>query len=195
VPNPARHCPAPHPRSFDTKEYGMVHVSLHRNHDRSSLRAFGETLAAVGALNALGAGAGILAGSGGDGEWYTSLEKPSFQPPSWVFGPVWTTLYTMMGVSLSLLWHARRSKPDAANPALQLFTIQLLMNLLWSFLFFRWQQPKTAFVEIIILNMVIILTILAAWRVSKVAALLLVPYLLWSMFASILNGAIWSLNR
>jgi tryptophan-rich sensory protein len=66
---------------------------------------------------------------------------------------------------------------------------------LWCFLFFRWQQPKTAFVEIIILNMVIILTILAAWRVSKVAALLLVPYLLWSMFASILNGAIWSLNR
>lgn len=171
----------------------MLHGLVHREHDRTSLRAFGETLAAVATLNALGAGAGILAGSGGDSEWYQSLEKPSFQPPGWVFGPVWTTLYTMMGVSLSLLWHARRTKP-AAEPALQLFTIQFLLNLLWSFLFFRWQNPRSAFVEILVLNVVIVLTILAAWRVSKTAALLLVPYLLWTMFAAVLNGSIWRMN-
>jgi len=171
----------------------MPHVSLHLTHERSSLRAFGETLAAVATLNGLGAGAGILAGSGGDSEWYQSLEKPSFQPPGWVFGPVWTTLYSMMGVSLSLLWHARRSKP-AAGPALQLFTIQFLMNLLWSFLFFRWQHPRSAFIEILVLNVVIVLTIIAAWRVSKVAALLLVPYLLWTLFAAVLNGSIWRMN-
>jgi tryptophan-rich sensory protein len=167
---------------------------MHAKNDRSSLRTFVETLATVSALNALGAGAGILAGSGGDSEWYQSLEKPSFQPPSWVFGPVWTTLYTMMGISLSLLWHARRTRP-AANPALQLFTIQFLMNLLWSFLFFRWQHPRSAFVEILVLNVVIVLTILAAWRVSKTAALLLIPYLLWTMFAAVLNGSIWQSNR
>jgi tryptophan-rich sensory protein len=69
------------------------------------------------------------------------------------------------------------------------------MNLLWSFLFFRWQQPRNAFVEILVLNVVIVLTIIAAWRVSKVAALLLVPYLLWTMFAALLNGSIWQMNR
>ena len=172
----------------------MAHTLTQREPDRSSLRVFGETVAAVVALNALGAGAGILAGSGGDSEWYKSLEKPSFQPPGEVFAPVWTTLYTMMGISLSILWRARGSYP-AAKPAMQLFTIQFLLNLAWSFLFFRWQNPRTAFIEIVVLNVVLILTILAAWRVSKVAALLLVPYLLWTMFATVLNGSIWQLNN
>ena len=166
----------------------------HRRKKRSSLRVFGETLATVAGLNALGAGAGILAGSGGQSDWYKSLEKPSFNPPSWVFAPAWTTLYSMMGVSLSILWRARHDK-SAATPAMQLFSIQLIMNLAWSFLFFRWQNPRAAFVEILALNVVIVLTILAAWRVSKVAALLLVPYLLWSAFAFVLNGAIWRMNR
>jgi tryptophan-rich sensory protein len=161
--------------------------------DRSSLRTFVETLGFVVAINAAGAGAGLLAGSGGESDWYQSLEKPSFNPPSWVFGPVWTALYTMMGISLSILWRAR-DRTTAATPALRLFTIQLLMNLAWSFLFFRWQNPRAAFVEILVLNAVILLTILAAWRVSKTAALLLVPYLLWSTFAAVLNGAIWQMN-
>ena len=138
--------------------------------------------------------AGILAGSGGDSEWYASLEKPSFNPPGWVFGPVWTALYTMMGVSLSILWRARQDKP-AATPAMQLFSIQLLLNLAWSFLFFRWQNPRAAFIEILVLNVVIVLTIVAPGGSPKLRHCCWCPYLLWSGFASVLNGAIWHLNR
>ena len=172
----------------------MSHALIHRERQPNTFRAFGEAVAAAAALNAIGAGAGLLAGSGGDSEWYRSLEKPSFQPPSGIFAPVWTLLYTFMGVSLSILWRARGAKP-AANPAVQLFTIQYLLNLLWSFLFFRRQNPRAAFIEILVLNAVIVLTIFAAWRVSKLAALLLVPYLVWTMFAALLNGSIWRLNR
>ncbi len=98
-----------------------------------------------------------------------------------------------MSISLSILWRARHDKP-AATPAMQIFSIQLMLNLLWSFLFFRWEEPRASFIEILILNAAIVLTIVAAWRVSKVAALLLVPYLLWSAFATVLNGAIWRKN-
>ena len=162
--------------------------------DPSSLRVFGETLAFVVAVNALGVGAGILAGSGGESAWYKSLEKPSFNPPGWVFGPVWTALYTMMGISLSILWRARHDN-RVATPAMQLFTVQLILNLVWSFLFFRWENPRAALIEIVVLNVAIVLTILAAWRVSRIAAVLLVPYLCWTLFAIALNGAIWHLNR
>lgn len=172
----------------------MSSVLTRDSRDPSSLRVFGETLACIVAVNALGAGVGILAGSGGDSDWYQSLEKPSFNPPSWVFAPAWTTLYTMMGISLSILWRARHEKP-AATPAMQLFTIQFILNLAWSFIFFRLENPRAALVEILVLNVAIVLTILAAWRVSKVAALLLVPYLCWTLFATVLNGAIWNLNR
>lgn len=165
----------------------------HPSRDQSSLRVFAETLAIVVGVNALGAGAGILAGSGGDSQWYQSLEKPSFNPPSWVFGPVWTALYTMMGIALSILWRARRDNA-AATPAMQLFTIQFILNLAWSFIFFRMEKPGAALVEILVLNVVIVLTILAAWKVSRTAAILLIPYLCWTAFATILNGAIWRLN-
>ena len=172
----------------------MPNALSHDSREPLTLRAFGETMACIVGINGLGAGAAILAGSGGQSDWYTSLDKPSFNPPSWVFAPAWTTLYTMMGVSLSILWRARHAKP-AATPAMQLFSIQLMLNLLWSFLFFRWENPRASFIEILILNAAIALTIVAAWRVSKVAALLLVPYLLWSAFATVLNGAIWQKNR
>ncbi len=171
----------------------MSSVLSRDSRDPSSLRVFGETLAAVVAVNALGAGAGILAGSGGDSEWYTSLEKPSFQPPSSVFAPVWTALYTMMGIALSILWRARNDK-SAATPAMQLFTIQFILNLAWSFIFFRMENPRGAFFEILVLNVAIVLTIVAAWRVSKVAAVLLIPYLCWTLFATVLNGTIWRMN-
>jgi benzodiazapine receptor len=172
----------------------MSSVSSRTARDPSSLRVFGETLTAVVAVNALGAGAGILAGSGGDSDWYRSLEKPPFNPPGWIFAPVWTMLYTMMGVSLSILWRARRDKPSA-TPAVQLFGVQLLLNLLWSFLFFRWESPRAALLEILVLNVAIVLTIWAAWRVSRTAAILLIPYFCWTLFATLLNGAIWNLNR
>ncbi len=151
-------------------------------------------MAFIVGINGLGAGSAVLAGSGGQSDWFKSLKKPSFNPPSWVFAPAWTTLYTMMGISLSILWRARHDK-SAATPAMQLFSIQLMLNLFWSFLFFRWQNPRASFIEILILDAAIVLTIIAAWRVSKVAALLLVPYLCWSAFATVLNGAIWRLNR
>jgi tryptophan-rich sensory protein len=172
----------------------MFSVVTRPSREPSSLRVFAETLAAIVAMNALGAGAGILAGSGGDSEWYQRLEKPSFNPPTSVFAPVWTSLYTMMGISLSILWRARHDKSDAP-PALSLFSIQLILNLLWSFLFFRWERPRAALIEILVLNLAIALTMLAAWRVSKPAALLLLPYLCWTLFAALLNGAIWQLNR
>ncbi|MCA9858459.1 MAG: tryptophan-rich sensory protein, partial [Thermomicrobiales bacterium] len=150
----------------------MFDVFTRGSRDPSSLRVFGETLVAVVAVNALGAGAGILAGSGEDSDWYKALDKPSFNPPGWVFAPVWTSLYTLMGISLSMLWRIRRDNP-AATPALQLFGIQLILNLLWSFLFFRWERPRDALIEIVVLNVAIVLAILAAWRVSKTAAILL----------------------
>jgi tryptophan-rich sensory protein len=182
------------PTSIESRAALMSNISTHVSRDSSSLRVFGETLTAVVAVNALGAGAGVLAGSGGENEWYQTLEKPSFNPPGWVFAPVWTTLYTLMGISLSILWRARKDSPSA-TPAVQLFSIQLVLNLLWSFLFFRWENPGAALIEIVVLNAAIVLTILAAWRVSKTAALLLVPYLCWTLFATLLNAAIWHLNR
>lgn len=172
----------------------MSSARTRESRDPLSLRVFGETLAAVVAVNALGAGSGLLSGeSGSESEWYRSLEKPSFNPPSWVFAPVWTALYTMMGISLSILWRARHDK-SAATPAMRLFSIQLILNLAWTFVFFRLENPRAAFIEILVLNLAIVLTILAAWRVSKTAALLLAPYLCWTLFATLLNGTIWRKN-
>ena len=136
---------------------------------------------------------GYLSNSGFSNDWYARLDKPAFQPPGWAFGAVWTTLYTMMGIALSILWRARNDK-SAATPAMQLFTIQFILNLAWSFIFFRMENPRGAFFEILVLNVAIVLTIVAAWRVSKVAAVLLIPYLCWTLFATVLNGTIWRMN-
>ena len=126
--------------------------------------------------------------------WYASLEKPSFSPPNWVFSPVWITLYALMGISLYLLWREDRREPKV-KIALFFFIIQLILNISWSMVFFGLRLPFLAFLEILLLWAVILLTILTSLKVSKVAGYLLVPYLLWVTFAAVLNYFLWFLNR
>ncbi|MBU3680122.1 MAG: tryptophan-rich sensory protein [Candidatus Kapabacteria bacterium] len=126
------------------------------------------------------------------GDWYAMLSKPTWNPPSWVFGPVWTVLYIMMGVSVWLVWKeggfARQRRP------MTLFLVQLVLNAIWTPLFFGMHMLGTAFAEIILLWLAILATILAFRRVSSTAAWLLVPYLLWVSFATVLNGTLWRMN-
>ncbi|WP_410507930.1 TspO/MBR family protein [Methanosarcina hadiensis] len=125
--------------------------------------------------------------------WYPLLEKPSFNPPSWVFFPVWTTLYTLMGISLYLVWE-KGMRHREVKIGVFLFGLQLGLNTLWSFLFFGLRSPYYAFLEILILWAAILLTIVQFWKVSKPASLLLIPYILWVSFAALLNYRIWVLN-
>lgn len=124
--------------------------------------------------------------------WYLELQKPSWNPPGWVFGPVWTALYAMMALAAWMVWRVNGWR--SASGALSLFAGQLLLNSLWSLLFFGWQRPDLALVEIGLLWLSIFATMIAFWRHSRAASLLLVPYLAWVSFASVLNYAIWSLN-
>lgn len=126
--------------------------------------------------------------------WYQTIQKPSWNPPNWIFGPVWTTLYIMMGVALFLVWKEDTSE-ELKKIAFTLFAIQLILNFFWSFIFFNQQQPGWALVEIIAMWVFILLTIFAFAQVNKTAAWLLVPYISWVSFATILNYTIWQLNR
>ena len=121
--------------------------------------------------------------------WYLELAKPSFNPPSWIFGPVWIVLYLLMGISLYLIWTKKYNKA-----AFLAFGIQLGLNLLWSILFFGMKSPLYAFIEIILLWISIFITIIYFHRINKVSAYLLLPYILWVSFAAILNLAILILN-
>lgn len=125
--------------------------------------------------------------------WYATLVKPSFNPPSWIFGPVWTTLFLMMGIASAMVWQ-RRGVSSAANPALIAYGVQLALNVLWSVLFFGAESPAYALICVIALWFAILLTIVLFWRVNHAAAWLLVPYLAWVSFASILNFSLWRLN-
>jgi len=125
--------------------------------------------------------------------WYPTLTRPVFAPPNWVFGPVWTALYAMMGVASWLVWRA----PDRprARHALALYSLQLLLNLAWSWLFFGLRQPLAALVEIVALLTLIALTTLRFAPLSRAAAALMMPYLAWVSFATLLNAGFWWLNR
>lgn len=125
--------------------------------------------------------------------WYQTINKPSWNPPNWVFGPVWTTLYILMGVALFLVWKADTSA-ELKKIAISLFAVQLVLNFFWSFIFFYLQQPGWAVLELAIMWIFILLTIFAFAQVSKTAAWLLVPYISWVSFAGILNYTIWKLN-
>jgi len=125
--------------------------------------------------------------------WYASLEKPWFTPPSWVFAPVWTTLYLLMGIALYLIW-ARGLDHPGVIPAIGVFSIQLVLNVLWSYLFFGLQSPLLGFVEIVLLWIAIAATIALFYRVSRAAAILLVFYIAWVTLAAFLTYAIWILN-
>lgn len=126
-------------------------------------------------------------------DWYSTLTKPTFAPPDWVFGPVWIILYFLMGVSLYTVW-VSESKPKIRNAFFIVFGIQLTLNALWSLLFFGLKSPILGLIDIILLDIMVIVTIIYAKSISKFAALLLVPYLVWIIFASILNFAIFLLN-
>lgn len=126
--------------------------------------------------------------------WFDSLEKPAFSPPGAVFGPVWTTLYLLMGTAHFLV-EKSEAEPAAKRAANNLYGLQLGLNALWSVLFFGRRSPGAALLEIVLLWVAIVLTIAAFARISRLAALLLVPYLLWTSFATVLNAAIWRLNR
>lgn len=127
--------------------------------------------------------------------WYVALNKPFFSPPNWIFGPVWTTLYLMMGISLFLIWTKKfKKKNKNQNKALKYFFIQLFLNFIWSILFFGLHSPVLGLIDIAALWIMIVLTIKVFYPISKIAAYLLIPYLLWVSFASILNLAIVILN-
>ncbi|HQX73978.1 MAG: tryptophan-rich sensory protein [Chitinophagaceae bacterium] len=126
--------------------------------------------------------------------WYQTIARPTWNPPGWIFGPVWTTLYVMMGISLFLVWKEDTSV-ELKKIAIALFTVQLVLNFFWSFIFFNQHQIGWALVEIIAMWVFILLTIFAFAQVNKAAAWLLVPYISWVSFATILNFTIWQLNK
>jgi tryptophan-rich sensory protein len=136
---------------------------------------------------AVGGAASIQAGP-----FYTQLARPDWAPPPTIFGPVWTVLYILMGIAAWLVW--RVNGATAARSALTLFIVQLAFNALWSWLFFAWHQGAMAFADILLLWALIVATMIAFWRISRVAALLLLPYLLWVSFAAALNYSVWQLN-
>lgn len=130
--------------------------------------------------------------------WYASLVKPSFSPPNFLFGPVWTILYIMMGISLALIWvrdgKGKKGQAGKKGEAIAFFIFQLILNSLWSILFFGFKSPGLALIEIVALWFSILLTMVKFFSISKTAGWLLAPYLAWVSFASILNFAIFRLN-
>lgn len=155
-----------------------------------SVLAFAAFLAVCFA--AAGIGGLFTAPQTAPGGWYDTLNKPFFTPPGWLFGPVWTVLYTMIAVSGWLVWR-ERDKVDV-RPALIFFGAQLVLNLLWSVVFFGLEAPGPGLVEILVLWAAISLNIVAFMNVSRVAGWMLVPYLAWVTFAALLNAGIWLLN-
>ena len=139
-------------------------------------------------------GVGGLMMTGETWTWYASLNRPALNPPGWVFGPVWTALYIMMGVAAFLVWR-RDLRRLAVRAGLGLFAAQLLLNAIWTPVFFGLQDPPAALIVIGLLWVAIAATIVVFWRVSKAASILLMPYILWVSFASYLNYAIVTLNR
>ena len=137
---------------------------------------------------------GALTTATGGSSWYAALEKPSFTPPDWLFGPVWTLLYALMGIAAFLVWREGWRPPRSARAALGLFAAQLVLNGIWTPVFFGAEQIAGGAVVIVALWLALALTIRAFFRVSRLAGWLLVPYLLWVTYAAALNFAIWALN-
>jgi tryptophan-rich sensory protein len=140
----------------------------------------------VGALGALATTPAIPT-------WYATLAKPAWTPPGWLFGPVWTALYAMMGIAAARVWiHHRHTR--AGRRSLALFAVHLVLNAAWSFLFFGLRSPGLGLADIVVLLAAIAALVAWWWRLDRVAALLLTPYLAWVSFATALNAAIWRLN-
>lgn len=125
--------------------------------------------------------------------WYADLNKPSFNPPNGIFAPAWTTLYALMGVAAALVWHEDWSRKEVKQ-ALGWFAAQLVLNAAWTLIFFGLKMPGIALIEIVILWVVILICIIRFFRLKNLAGYLMIPYLLWVSFATLLNAAIWQLN-
>lgn len=154
---------------------------------RHQLAGLAAWLAVCFAAAAIGGIASIQAAS-----FYAQLVRPQWAPPAAWFGPVWTVLYVMMGIAAWLVWRVGGFR--AARTALTVFLVQLALNALWSWLFFRWKLGALAFVEIVLLWLLIVATLAGFWRICKTAGALLVPYLLWVGFATALCYSVWRLN-
>lgn len=126
--------------------------------------------------------------------WYQTLNKPIFSPPNFIFGPVWTILYALMGISIFLILEQKIKLKEKHN-LIYLFSLQLLLNFLWSVIFFYFNLPLLAFLDILFLWGSILLLIVKFWKFSRLASILLIPYLLWVSFASLLNASIVILNK
>jgi tryptophan-rich sensory protein len=140
-------------------------------------------------------GLGVAATSSSLSDWYLTLKKPAWNPPPWLFGPVWTVLYLMMGLSSWLVWREGPRQPAGVKQALVWYAVQLGLNALWSIFFFGMRQIGLALVDIIALWITLLITIIKFWQIRSVAGWLMTPYLLWVTFATALNSAIWWLNR
>ena len=154
--------------------------------------SFGKLLAAVLVCELVGIVSGLLANASGN-DWFNSLQKPSWNPPAYLFGPVWTFLYLLMGISFWLVWISEADK-IAKRAAMLAFVVQLVPNFFWSILFFGFQSPLLGFVDIILMVYTISITIYHFTGISKTASWLMVPYLLWVCFATVLNFTILILN-
>jgi tryptophan-rich sensory protein len=125
-------------------------------------------------------------------DWYATLNRPSFNPPNWIFGPVWTVLYILMGISFFVVWKQKVGK--ARNLAISIYFLQLLLNFAWSFIFFHFNMIGLALVEIALLWFAIILMLVLFYRIKPMAAYINIPYLLWVSFAGVLNASYYFLN-
>lgn len=125
--------------------------------------------------------------------WYATLKKPGIAPPNWVFAPVWTILFLLMAIALYLIWRQGLNNPSVRT-AFMVFILQLIINILWSVIFFYFMFPLGGFVVIIALWLLILVTVIHFYNISRVAGILLLPYLLWVSFASVLNFMLWRLN-
>ncbi len=151
-------------------------------------KAFGFVIWLVVCFSVPFFGAGFVSG-----DWYPTLNKPTWNPPKWAFAPVWTVLYTVMGIAAWMVW-SRGGFRKQFRP-LVLFLIQLFLNALWTPLFFGLHRPALAFADIVLLWLVLLGTVVAFWQIRALAGALLIPYVVWVTFAAALNFSIWQLNR
>jgi translocator protein len=160
--------------------------------DKITIQSYPKLAAAI-LLCVIVGSLGSLVTATGAGSWYSTLQKPFFNPPNWLFAPMWITLFVLMGIGLYLVWESGTERREV-KVALGIFGVQFLLNVIWSFLFFGLESPLLGFMEIILLWVMIVVTIVAFYRVNKSAAYFLIPYLAWVTIAAALNGAIYIMN-
>lgn len=158
-----------------------------------NISTFWKLIIAIIICEGIGISSGLLSQSDMT-TWFSTLNKPSWNPPSYLFGPVWTILYLMMGISLWLIWESNAPEAQKAN-AILIFALQLFLNFWWSIIFFRFHSPALALIDILLMLVAITITIYKFSGISHAAAWLLVPYIAWVSFATFLNYTIWSMNK